>query len=310
MIKINPSVRQWVLSFLAVDLLFWLLVGFGCVTDPVSCLETWSFGSFFFYFPMVFIPLPNLGAIGGVDVGMYLIPVFGILSHALLGLFVGWVLRKTRIAWFVSIAVALVVLFVGSFAAAYYNFKAEQARESKPAVPTQQEVVWSSWADYSDPAGRFDLRVAPDMVATTSQEPYNRLSDVAVAYSTDKASYHPINYSQSSWFVVSSQSVDETACYASVDGGQLAFSDEQTIGATTFKVASATDAGAGNRYEQTIYRTYLNATCYEISTTLHYASDFTDIDESAMNASQATARTALSDMVSTFRFNLDNSQGL
>lgn len=317
MIKIHPSVRQWVLSFLAVDLIFWLLVGWGCVTDPVSCLETWSFGSFFFYFPMIFLPMLDLGAVGGVAISMYLIPVFGIIFHALLGLLVGWALRKTKIAQFVSFAVALVVLFGGSYGAAYYNFKAEMARESRPSVsvPSRQEIMWTDWEEYVDTRGLFDFRYAPGMVVTQAQEPFAHLADVAIAYSTSEASYLQPNYSQDSWFVVSSQAVDETACYASINGDQLTFGDELIVGATTFKVASATSAGAGNRYEQTLYRTHIDDTCWEIATTLHFASDFTDIDEDAMNASQAEARTMLADMVSTFRINFDqinlnNSQGL
>jgi hypothetical protein len=150
----------------------------------------------------------------------------------------------------------------------------------------------------------FDFRYAPGMAVASVQEPFAHLSDVAIAYSTSEASYLQPNYSQDSWFVVSSQVVDETACYASINGEQLAFDDVRMIGATTFRVASATSAGAGNRYEQTLYRTYLNAICFEIATTLHYASDFTDIDEDAMNLSQAEARTMLDEMVQTFRFNL------
>lgn len=305
MIKINPSVRQWVLSFLAVDLLFLLLTGWGCVTDASSCFESWSIGAFVFYFPVTILLMPFLGSASMNAVSGFLIPALGIVSHVLLGILVGWPLRKTKVAWVVSAAVALVVLIGSSFAVVYYNYKAEQARESKPPVVTHAETVWDAWPEYGDPQGRFDLRVAPGMVATSSQEPFNKLSDVAVAYTTDLASYHPINYSQNSWFVVSSQVGDESQCFVIQNGGRdTAFLDEQTIGATTWQIAKLNDAGAGNRYEQTIYRTYLNATCFEIATTLHYASDFNDIDEGAMNASQATARTELADMVSTFRFNL------
>ncbi len=311
MIKINPSIRQWILSFLAVDLLIWLLFLWGCVADADSCWESFSFSPLFMY-PLTTLPLVVLPAVGTLLGSLGVIPTtiiansVGILSHVLLGALVGFALRKTKIAWFVSIAVAIVVTFGISFGVAYYNFKSEQARESKPPVVTRQEMTWVDWETYSDPQGRFDFHFAPGMAVTDAQEPYGRLSteSVAVAYKTSEASYHPMNYSQDSWFVVSSQAIDETACYAPVGGVYLTFADQQTIGATTFKIASTTDAGAGNRYEQTVYRTYLSGTCWEIATTLHYASDFTDIDESAMNASQATARTELSDMVSTFRFNL------
>mgnify|MGYP006919655060 CR=1 FL=1 len=302
--RVHPSVRQWVLSFLAVDLLFWVLVGWGCVSDPVSCLETWTFGSYFFYFPVIFIPVPDLGDIGGIATSTYLFPLIGIATHVLFGAFVGWVLRKTSLAWAVSLAVSVVVLFAGSYGAAYYNYQAEMARESVPSAPTSEELTWTDWEEYADPQGLFTFQRAPGMGYASAAEPFAHLPDVAVAYSTSEASYLQPNYAQDSWFVVSSQLVDETACYASLNGDQLAFNDAQMIGATTFRVASAVSAGAGNRYEQSVYRTHLNGICFEIATTLHYASDFNDIDESAMNASQDEARTMLANMVSTFRFNL------
>ncbi len=303
--KIHPSVRQWVLSFLAVDLIFWLLVGWGCVTDAHSCLETWSFGSYFFYFPMIFVPMPDLGAVGGVATSTYLIPVFGIFFHVLLGLLVGWALRKRKIAQFVSFAVALVVLFGGSYGVAYYNYQAEMSRESgENRIPTQQELTWMDWEEYVDPEGRFSLQRAFDMTPVAAVSPYNVLSDVTVAYSTDKASYLQPNYSQDSWFIVSTADVEKDVCFAPEEAGHIVFDDERTIGATTFRVAMSDEAGMGNRYEQTLYRTHIDSTCWEIATTLHYASDFTGIDEGAMNASQAEARTMLDEMVSTFRFNL------
>lgn len=307
--KIHPSIRQWILSFLAVDLIFWLLFAWGCVSDNMSCWETFSFAPIIMY-PLTTIPLlaippleSLLGPLGVISSTIVFV-AFGVLTHVLLGMLVGWALRKTRIAQFVSFAVALVVLIGGTYAVIYHNFRAEMARESRPSAPTSQEITWSDWEEYEDPLGLFDFRFAPGMAVTPASEPFTHLADVAVAYSTSEASYLQPNYSQDSWFVVSSQLVDESACHASINGDQLKFSDDRMIGSTTFKVASATSAGAGNSYEQTLYRTHLDGICFEIATMLHYASDYNEIDEDAMNLSQAEARTMLDEMVSTFRFNL------
>ena len=308
--KMHPSIRQWVFSFLAVDLIFWMLFAWGCVTDANSCWESFSFAPIVLY-PLTTFPLIAVSSVQSLLGRLDVIPTtivfvaFGILTHVLLGTLVGWALRKTKISPFVSFAVALVVLIGTTCAVTYYNFQAEMARESKPPVPTHEDIVWSTWPEYGDPQGRFDFRVAPGMTETSAQEPYSQLATVEASYASDSASYHPINYSQNSWFLVSSEKTGEDQCYVVKNGGQdTAFDDERTIGATTWKVATSNDAGAGNRYEQTLYRTYLDGTCWEMAATLHYASDFTDIDEAAMSASQGAARAELADMASTFRFSL------
>lgn len=306
--RIHPSVRQWAVSFVSVDLIFWALLGFGCVTDPVSCFEALSFAPLF-YFP-AFGALPEssfllsfLGTLGPVGVTL-VVTALGVLAHALVGAGVGWVLRKREVPWLLSVVVSSAVVFGFTYATAYYAFRAETARETAVAPPTRSEIAWTDWETYTDVQSRFDFNFSPYMAQTPSRDPYNQLTDVIVAYSTDRSAYQAVNYTQSAWFVVSSQPISEAACYEPINGGQLAFAEEATIGATAFKVARATDAGAGNRYEQTLYRTYLNATCFEIATTLHYASDFTDIDEEAMNASQDEIRMMFEDMVQTFRFGL------
>lgn len=310
MLKIHPSIRQWVLSFLAVDLIFWLLFAWGCVVDANSCWESFSFAPIVLYplttFPLLAIPpLESLLGPLGVIMQTIVFVAFGVLAHMLLGTLVGWALRKTKIARFVSFAVALVVLIGGTYAVIYYNFKAEMARESGAnTVPTAQEITWRDWEEYVDPQELFSFQFAPGMTVISAAEPFVHLADVAIGYTTNEARYLQPNYSQDSWFIVSSQVLEEASCYASINGEQLAFDDERAVGATTFKVASATSAGAGNRYEQTLYRTHIDGICFEIATTLHYASDYTDIDEDAMNASQAEARTMLDEMVQTFRFNL------
>ncbi len=52
-------------------------------------------------------------------------------------------------------------------------------------------------------------------------------------------------------------------------GAPAAATTTKTIGATTFTVFTMSDAGAGNRYETTSYRTIRAGACYAIEYTIH-----------------------------------------
>ena len=52
-------------------------------------------------------------------------------------------------------------------------------------------------------------------------------------------------------------------------GGGLGGVTNETIHGTDFRVYSSSDAGAGNRYYQTSYRTILNGSCYAIEYLIH-----------------------------------------
>jgi|GEM_PF-3846463 hypothetical protein len=154
---------------------------------------------------------------------------------------------------------------------------------------------------FADPAGRFSFSHDSSFQIVSDAgllEPYRVLPDIAVGLKSEQASYHPMNYSQDEWFVVSTSDSDEESC--------LNFDSETTtdttINGVAFSKTERSDAGAGNRYDTTIYRSHRDGTCYEIQTTLHYASDFTDVDQGAMDESQAEANAMLQEAVDSFRF--------
>lgn len=176
-------------------------------------------------------------------------------------------------------------------------------RETRPAPDAAiLESVPAAAKTFVDPAGRFSFDYSADFSRIEAQQPYYGLTQVAVALMSDQVSYHPMNYLQDSWFVVSRDAIGEAACFQPTADGQIAFRGTRTIDGVAFKIASSTDAGAGNRYESNLFRAYRDGTCYEIATTLHYASDFTGLDETAMTNSQDEARAALEQMVESFHF--------
>lgn len=116
--KVNKSIKIWTIAFLSVDLLFWLLVGYSCIQDSVSCFETVMFGSYFFYLPLTLLPLA-------------IPPFFWVIMHGLLGAVVGWLLRHHPVRWWLAGIISLVVLVGVSYGFGYWQMQQELTRETK-----------------------------------------------------------------------------------------------------------------------------------------------------------------------------------
>ncbi len=160
-----------------------------------------------------------------------------------------------------------------------------------PTIPTGWETITNERVSVSYPSS---------MKTYQAMEPYFFLADPLVSLYTDAAAYHPTNYSQDGRVIVSKAAIDETKCFTAPDVGQkTTFANPVTINGVTWKQLSFSDAGAGNRYESTVYRTFNGGTCYEIVQSLHYASDFNNIDNKAMEASQQAMRDELKSVVNT-----------
>lgn len=71
------------------------------------------------------------------------------------------------------------------------------------------------------------------------------------------------------WLTVSHRkNTSESECFASVDeAGQM--SETRTINGISYRIDATADAGAGNFYRSTVYRTLDRGTCFEAVTTLH-----------------------------------------
>jgi hypothetical protein len=198
----------------------------------------------------------------------------------------------------IAVLVALIVL--AGAAVWFMNNDGKSPGQGSSNSPASSGPV-SGLKTYTDPTESFTFTYPSDFARIEAQQPYYGLAHVEIALMSEQASYHPTNYSQDSWLVVSSDAIAQAACFRPVEG-QAAFDGKKTVDGVEFRVASSTDAGAGNRYESNLYRTYRYGNCYEIATTLHWASDFNDLDEAAMNRSQDAARAALLRSVESFRF--------
>ncbi len=141
--KLQPSVAQWALSFLVVDAAFWLFLVGGCLVNRVECLETFTFGPYFFYLPIALLldavspVIPSLSAIP-FPAAVALIGMLGAASHALVGGLIGWLLRARTVSRIVSVAVSITVVL-----GATYGFVVQQQREEmqRETVTQLLEIV-------------------------------------------------------------------------------------------------------------------------------------------------------------------------
>lgn len=149
------SIKQWVLSFLLVDLAFWLWVGGTCLFQSVECADTWAFGSYFFYLPwsMLLGFLPSFAF-------WFLMP----LSHALLGAALGFVSQKRRLSWVVTFFIALVVLIGVSVLFGRIDRQQEIERETtthlwKITNATEDSISYQTaqWLTKPDAPNGFEL---------------------------------------------------------------------------------------------------------------------------------------------------------
>lgn len=181
---------------------------------------------------------------------------------------------------------------------------------SVPSVPPGEEPDTASEADAwnnafvtQDAAG--ELRYPSDMeiLDTDQQEPFHYLATVDMALGSELSTYNPINYSQDGRVVVAHEKRSSDACFTVPEtAGEATFATEETFGNATWKVATFSGAAAGSRYDTTLYRAMRKGTCYEIVETIHYASDWTDVDMAAIENSLDELHALLDSVVKTFTF--------
>lgn len=128
--KLSRSVKQWVISFILIDLAFWILIEVRCFVSPIDCSEMAGFGSYFFYLPWSYIlqslPIP----IESFLLSLAIFGLFGTIIHGLLGAFLGCLFQRKQVSWITSIAIAFLILVVLAFAFTKWEHEKELARET------------------------------------------------------------------------------------------------------------------------------------------------------------------------------------
>lgn len=190
---------------------------------------------------------------------------------------------------------AAMVLVVAWLAWAYWP---QQTAPDNEVVPQPEVNVPDGWQAFQ--SGDISIAYPSAFSFIEALEPYYFLPNVMLSLYTDAASYQRMNYSQDGRIVVSSAELESDACYTPPDVGQSkTFDGVISLNGATWRTVSFSDAATGHRYETTVYRIPHKGMCYEVVSTLHYASDWTDIDMAAAEQSQKEMRELLQDVVET-----------
>lgn len=123
------KIKQWVLSFLFVDLVFWLFILGSCIASPMECLEASTFGPYFFYLPWSLIPQLWLQNFTSEWISVLSTIPFLIFIHAVLGVVVALAWRKP-VRWWVSILFAFIFIFSSAAVFTRLVSRADLARET------------------------------------------------------------------------------------------------------------------------------------------------------------------------------------
>lgn len=111
----SKSIVRWVFSFLLLDIILGVYLLASCVADPDLCGVGSVFAVGFFYGYPFGILLPHIGAWHGLNVSVFIAPVVGILTHAALGIGIGYRMRNRVLSWGRIISIALAISLSLSF---------------------------------------------------------------------------------------------------------------------------------------------------------------------------------------------------
>lgn len=177
--------------------------------------------------------------------------------------------------------------------------------ESKQTLNPQPEPVQQTpkAQTYKNATYGFEFQYPADVGFVTPT--YALLQDKIVQLNIAGTDYPKTNFVDAG-FAVSAQYAKTLAeCLAlNAPENSDGFTSPTVINGVTFHFTKGSGAGAGNRYDSTIYRTLLgNQTCIEINETIHTgnignypAGTVTEVDSSKV-------QTRLDSMLNTFKFN-------
>ncbi|MEN9558044.1 MAG: hypothetical protein RL141_413 [Candidatus Parcubacteria bacterium] len=107
----TKSEKQWVASFIVIDLVFLLLLAGACVFQSEECGIALTFAPLGFFAPF-WLWLMWIGLNFSFMVDVLLVIVSGIFFHGCIGWIIGFLLRQRSIKWFFSIPLAIVCVIL------------------------------------------------------------------------------------------------------------------------------------------------------------------------------------------------------
>ncbi|MDB5224577.1 MAG: hypothetical protein JWO43_199 [Candidatus Adlerbacteria bacterium] len=165
---------------------------------------------------------------------------------------------------------ALVILIVGAWFVVTHPKTAEPITQEPVATSTNSSLTQT----YTDSAARFSIRYAPNM-AVDKEYQYTNLGPSktisGVKFTIDPAVATGTNLSSDSYLSVE-QISNVTSCTADlfIDTSNGAKATTVTDGSVSYSVATTTGAGAGNRYEETVFALPGTSPCIAVRYMIHY----------------------------------------
>ncbi|TSC91324.1 MAG: hypothetical protein CEN90_453 [Parcubacteria group bacterium Licking1014_17] len=167
-----------------------------------------------------------------------------------------------KIIWAIIILVLLLVVAI------FWGLRTKTptaAGTPTPSVSSTPQDETSGWQIYRHFNYNIEFKYPPDFAFINPQGYFLQEPIVSLKSAVNK--YPGTNYSES-FFTVSTDSNKDLKCLKGEDGKKL-LTDKIGVNGIEFYKDKRSDAGAGNFYDSTIYRTFRDGTCYEVSLTIH-----------------------------------------
>lgn len=192
--KTLSSIKQFAISFLIIDLAFWLLVSGTCIFSAEDCVDTATFLPFFFYQPWTYIlastNIPFFSQITSYGLLLTLSAVILSTVHVLTGALLGLLLRKQKVSNPIAILISATILIVTATFFTYQSFEEEledstrtQLWEVTNANSGSVEFKETEWIEDKNSPNGFQL-VADAGVTTNYYENFDN-TEVILLKSAD-----------------------------------------------------------------------------------------------------------------------------
>jgi hypothetical protein len=142
---------------------------------------------------------------------------------------------------------------------------AAACNQQPPAVQTSPQVPQR----YTNSSYDFSFTYGNDVTFVTPT--YGNLSNQVVQVNIGNEAYPKTNFDDAAFTVSEAYAKTQADCLAlpSTAVDKNPFTTTQSINGVTFYTSKGSDAGAGNLYASTIYRTYHDTDCIELTETIH-----------------------------------------
>jgi hypothetical protein len=199
------------------------------------------------------------------------------------------------------LGIVFVLLTIAAIVSSIYNWQVSHIYI--PGAPIHQDST-ANWKSYN--MNGFEIKTPQnyDFSTSASNSFENYLGSkgkALVRISMPKDSYPKTNFSEG-YITVASANISESACKKYSDGQLKSMDQLEMINGINFNKTEFQGAAAGNYYQTRLYHAFRNASCFEISVTLHTTNIGNYEPGTVTEVNSNDAWNKLSAVLKTFRF--------